>query len=78
MLYYCYTAPLYVCRFSRMPRQRNKDKDLPPAPAKETQVFRLLPDIVRRLKIAADRRGWSKTTYVQEAIREMLKKDGIK
>jgi predicted DNA-binding protein len=41
-------------------------------------MFRLLPDIVRRLKIAADRRGWSKTTYVQEAIREMLKKDGIK
>jgi hypothetical protein len=36
-----------------------------------------MPDVVRRLQIAADRRGWSKTTYVQEAILEKLKKDGV-
>jgi predicted DNA-binding protein len=61
-----------------MPKQRNKDKDLPPPPVKETQIFRLLPETVRRLKIAANRRGWSKTTYVEAAIQEKLKKDGIK
>ena len=63
---------------SVMPRKRRKDADLPRPPAKETQIFRLMPDVVRNLKLAADRRGWSKTTYVQEAIREMLKKDGFK
>jgi hypothetical protein len=61
-----------------MPRKRNQDKDLPRPPAKEMQVFRLMPDVVRNLKIAAGRRGWSKTTYVQEAICKMLKEDGFK
>jgi hypothetical protein len=60
-----------------MPKQRKKDKDLPPAPIKETQIFRLLPETVRRLKIAANQRGWSKTTYVEAAIQEKLKKDGL-
>jgi hypothetical protein len=63
---------------SVMPGKRKKADDLPRPPAKEMQVFRLMPDVVRNLKIAADRRGWSKTTYVQEAIRKMLKEDGLK
>ena len=62
---------------SVMPKKRTKDKDLPAAPSKETQMFRLPSDIVRRLKIAADRKSWSKTTYVLEAIREKLKRDRI-
>ena len=62
---------------SVMPKKRTKDKDFPAAPSKETQMFRLPSDIVRRLKIAADRKSWSKTTYVLEAIREKLKRDRI-
>jgi len=57
------------------------EKKKPPRPYgknKQAQHFRLTPDAIRRLELAAEKRGMSKTVYVQLALDAQFKKDGIK
>lgn len=52
-------------------------KDKEPDLVKKTKLFRFTPDTIRRLKIAARKAGRSETIYVEDALKERLKKDGI-
>jgi hypothetical protein len=40
--------------------------------------FRLFPDTIRRLKIAAAETGLSETSYMEVTLRERFKREGIK
>jgi hypothetical protein len=44
---------------------------------KQSQHFRLLPDMIRRLEDAAAKRGVSKTVYVQLSLEAQFKRDKI-
>jgi hypothetical protein len=44
---------------------------------KRAKLFRFTPETIRRLQIAADKAGMSETVYVELALKERLKKDGI-
>jgi len=63
-----------------MPRQRKANG----APArsygqgKRPKTFRLTPETNRKLKEATIRNGMSETTYVELALKDRFKNDGIK
>jgi hypothetical protein len=44
---------------------------------KQSKLFRFTPDTIRRLKDAAEKAGMSETVYVELALKDRLKKDGI-
>jgi len=47
-------------------------------PRKIQRNYRLFPDTVRRLKIAAEAMGVNETAYVEITLRERFKREGIK
>jgi hypothetical protein len=71
---YLRCAGLCCTRIGCMPKKKPGSRSL----NKQSQNFRLPPDMIRRLGVAAERLGVSKTVYVQWAIMDRLKVDGIK
>ena len=58
----------------RKPSSESSESD----PVKTPQNFRLTPETVRKLEVAAREYGMSKTVYVELALKDRFKKDGIK
>jgi len=62
-----------------MPKERKSPKpDDATKLNKQPKMFRLMPDDIRKLKLASLQTGVTETVYVQSALRAQFKKDGIK